>query len=144
MMNIEQVLTPHGTDINAWMHNIQASIPRIIIVNTDELGMSASKIKKESGLNILSRLMIDRMRGRKGASATEAELNLIKPLIDPSINVMVPHHMVKRIFNLSDDILKELRLDEYVEYQVVSNTYVYHWDMLRPEWMSGTLNLTCD
>lgn len=144
MMSFEHVLTPHGTHINAWMHPIQASIPRIIIVNSDELGLSARQIKQESGLNILSRLMINKMKRGKGASATEAELNLIKPLIDPSIIAMVPHHMVKRIFNLSDEILKELRLDEYVEYQEISTTYVYHWDMLRSEWMSGTLNPICE
>jgi|GEM_PF-1551677 hypothetical protein len=143
MMNIEQVLTPHGTDINAWMHPIQASIPRIIIVNSDELGLTARQIKQESGLNILSRLMIDRMRGRKGASATEADLNLIKPLIDSSIIVMVPHHMVKRLFGLSDEDLKVLRTEEIVEYQEISGTFVYHWDMLRSEWMGGTFNYIC-
>ncbi|MEX1135389.1 MAG: hypothetical protein WEB89_00720 [Balneolales bacterium] len=143
MLNNNHVITPHGTDINAWMQPIQASIPRTIIVNSDELGLRARQIKQESGLNILSRLMINRMRGRRGASATETELNLIKSLIDPSIIVMVPHHMVKRLFGLSDEDLKVLRTEEIVEYQEISGTYVYHWDMLRSEWMGGTFNYIC-
>lgn len=137
-MNIEQILTPHGTDINAWMHHIQASIPRTIIVNIDELRLSALQIKQESGLNILCRLMADKIGGRKNTPVADEKLTIIKSLIDPSIIVMIPHHMAKRLFRLSDKDLKELRMEEIVDYQQVSGTFVYHWDMLRSEWMAGT------
>ncbi|MCH8547384.1 MAG: hypothetical protein LAT80_00815 [Balneolaceae bacterium] len=144
MNNLESVVMKKtGTDINSWMQPIQASIPRTIIVNIDELGLSARQIKQESGLSILCRLMVDKVYGRKTAPVSNDALDMIKPLIDPSIIVMVPHHMAKRLFALSDEDLKVLRIEEIVEYQEVSSTFVYHWDMLRSEWMGGTFKLIC-
>ena len=140
MVNFESTIqNATGTDINAWLYPIKASIPRTIIVNIDELGLTTGQIKQESGLSILCRLMIDKVHQRKTAPITNDTLNVIKPLIDPSIIVMVPHHMIKRLFALSDEDLKVLRIEEIVEYQEISGTFVYHWDMLRSEWMAGAL-----
>jgi hypothetical protein len=144
MINFESTIqNATGTDINAWLYPVKASIPRLIIVNVDQLGLRPGQIKKESGLGILSRLMSDKVYGRKGAPVSNEALDLIKPLIDPSIIVMVPHQMAKRLFTLSDENLKVLRTEEIVEYQQINGTYVYHWDMLRSEWMGGTFKLFC-
>jgi len=143
MLNNNHVITPQGIDINAWLQPIQASIPRTLVVNIDELGLPARQIKQESGLDILSRLMSDNIYGLKAAPVSNDALNIIKPLIDPSIIVMVPHHMAKRLFALSDEDLKVLRTEEIVEYLEISGTFVYHWDLLRSEWMSGTFKLIC-
>lgn len=143
MMNYNQIATPQGTDINAWLYPVKASMPRLIIVNVDQLGLTSGQIKKESGLGILSRLINDKVYGRKASPVSYEALDLIKPLIDPSIIVMVPHHMAKRLFALSDEDLKVLRTEEIVEYQQIIGTFVYHWDMLRSEWMGGTFKLIC-
>ena len=143
MMNYNQIKTPQGTDINAWLYPVKASIPRLIIVNVDQLGLTSGQIKQESGLGILSRLMSDKVYGRKAAPVSNEALELIKPLIDPSIIVMVPHHMAKRLFALTDEDLKVLRTEEIVEFQQINGTFVYHWDMLRSEWMGGTFKLIC-
>ena len=143
MMSFEHVLTPQGTDINAWMHPIQASIPRTVIVNLEQLGLTRGQVKRESGLGILCRLMADKVYGRKAAPVPHDVLEVIKPLIDPSIIVMAPHHMVKRLFALSDEDLTVLRTEEIVEYQQINSTFVYHWDMLRSEWLGGTFKCIC-
>ena len=138
------VMKNTGIDLGNWLQSITDSIPRTIIVNVDVLRLTDLQLRMESGLTIMARLLACNISRGKCKPMSSDQLSMIKSMLDPSMIAMVPHHMVKRIFNLSDDILKELRLDEYVEYQEVSNTYVYHWDMLRSEWMSGTLNLTCD
>jgi len=143
MMNYNQITTPQGTDLNAWLYPVKASIPRLIVVNVDQLGLSRGQIKQESGLGILSRLMSDKVYGRKASPVSNEALDLIKPLIDPSIIVMVPHHMAKRLFALTDEDLKVLRTEEIVEFQQINGTFVYHWDMLRSEWMGGTFKLIC-
>ena len=143
MMNYNQITTPQGTDLNAWLYPVKASIPRLIVVNVDQLGLSRGQIKQESGLGILSRLMSDKVYGRKASPVSNEALDLIKPLIDPSIIVMVPHHMAKRLFALTDEDLKVLRTEEIVEFQQINGTFVYHWDMLRSEWMGGTFKCFC-
>ena len=134
------VMKDNGTDLGNWLQCITDSIPRTIIVNVDELQLTDLQLRMESGLTIMARLMAHTIQGGNCQPISADKLNMIKSMLDPSIIAMVPHHMVKRIFNLSDAILKELRLDEYVESQEISKTYVYNWDMLRSEWMSGTLN----
>lgn len=138
------VMKDNGIDLGSWLQCISDSIPRTIIVNVDALKLTDLQLRMESGLTIMARLMANTIQDGNCQPISVEKLNMIKSMLDPSIIAMVPHHIVKRIFNLSDEILKELRLDEYVEYQEISNTYVYHWDMLRSEWMSGTLNPNCE
>ena len=118
-------------DLTAWLGGVTSSLPRVIVVNVDSLGIADKQIRRESGRRVLSRLIAREFSGQANTLAASEKLEVIGSILDPSIQVYAPHHMARRIFGQTDSTLKLMREGQFIDFQRVAGVWVYHWDMLR-------------
>jgi len=136
----ERPAQPAGGEVDqtAWLEGVISSIPRVIIVNVDTLGIPDKQIRMQAGRRILARLIAKELGGGDSAGIPGEKLDAIESLLDPSIQVHAPHHMARRIFKQTDKTLAMIRDGQYARHQRIAGVYTYHWDSLRSMCLSKT------